>query len=260
MNIDLTQFDFDTTESAVYMALLQLGQSSVTEITEHAGITRTLGYHTLDRLETKGLIDQIGTEGKKMFRVKHPRALEQYIAKKEATWQKKHAKVQSLLPELTQLYVADDAPAVRFKEGVSGIKELFEEKLQQDQEVLSVLDVESWQTDEFWDWAQEYHTRRTRKHINERILLLDTPAGRTWVDNYFRIPRHTTYRWISTETAKKLLQFEGVVDIYGDNVMISLLKTRKKMGIIIEGGILANILRAMFELAWESAEPVAFTK
>jgi sugar-specific transcriptional regulator TrmB len=258
MAIDTTQFGLDESEDAVYVALLELGTATVTEITKKANITRTLGYHVLERLLQKNLIDEILSKNIKTYKAKHPQQLARYVKQKKQRWKRRAEEIDTMLPELVNLYTTDSKPSIRYQEGVKGLISLYEEKLQSSTDILSVLDVESWKTPEFWDWAQEYHGRRMRKKIHERILLLDTPEGRRWIDEYRGTPRYTTYRWVSKEYAKKLFQFGGGIDIYENNVMISLIDTPKKTGMIIEGDILANILRALFELAWESAEEIVF--
>jgi hypothetical protein len=149
---------------------------------------------------------------------------------------------------------------MRYQEGVKGVVTLYEEKLLSSTDIVSVLDVESWKTPDFWDWAIEYHKRRTRHKVHERILLLDTHEGRAWVKEYKGKPTYTTYRWVKAEHAKKLLSFGGAIDTYDSSIMLSILDVSTPVGVIIENKTLANILRAMFDLAWEAAEPVVFKK
>jgi sugar-specific transcriptional regulator TrmB len=256
----LQQFGLDESEAAVYMALLQIGAASVSQMTKKAGMTRTLGYHVVDKLVAKELIDEVVSTKKKIYKVKHPTYLKRYVAKQKKHWEIKLEDLDTLLPEFVQLYTTDNKPTIRYQEGVRGLISLYEEKFQSKTDILSVLDVESWKTPELWDWVQEYHVRRKRSKVSERILLLDTPEGRRWINEYKGVPKYTTYRWVSTAYAKQLLQYGGGIDIYDQSVMISLLDTPKKTGMIIEGGILSNVLRAMFELAWQSAEPVNFER
>lgn len=258
MNTSLTQFGLDESESLVYAALLELGTASVSDITSKAQITRTLGYHVLGKLVKKGLVDEVLSSKKKTYKVRHPQFLKRYVDKQKQKWKVRSETLDALLPEYISAYAVDNKPVVRYREGVAGVKELFEEKLHSKSEILSILDIESWKTPNFWDWANEYHNMRIRKKISERILLLDTPEGRKWISEYKGPKRFTTYRWVTKEYAKKLLQYGGAVDIYEDKVMVSLLDIPQKGGMIIEGGILANILRAMFELAWEHAEEIDF--
>ena len=206
----------------------------------------------------KGFVDPLIGTKKKMYKAKHPQVLRQYVKKKRQSWEKREREIDDIFSDLVNAYKDDRKPVMRYRDGVEGIKLLYEEKLDSKTDIFSVLDVESWKTPEFWPWVEEYHKKRIKRGIHEHILLLDTPEGRAWFQEYDGIPEMTTYKWVSREKVKKLLQYGGAVDVSGDTVMISLLDQKKKMGIVIESPMLANIIQALFELAWETAEPVVF--
>ncbi|MBT3538569.1 hypothetical protein HOF40_04895 [Candidatus Parcubacteria bacterium] len=257
----INKLGLEKTEAAVYTALLELGPSSVTEITKKAGVTRTLGYHVLEKLGWEGLVDESsGKNKKKIYVAQHPQQLVRYLNRKEKSWQKKVTQAKELLPDLVSLYKIGDKPTVRYQEGTRGVISLFEESLESKSEIISVLDVESWKTSEFWDWAKNYNRERNKKKIKERILILDTLAGRDWVKNYKGSRTFTVYKWIKPNDAIKLLQFGGELNVYDNKVMIAILEESKKMGIIIESAILANIIKAMYELVWDNAESVRFSR
>ena len=89
MKYDLTEFGLDEAEAAVYSAFLEIGTATVSEVTKAAGITRTLGYHVIDKLIKKGLVDGVLSESKKLYRANHPRSLSNYVKKREKEWQRK---------------------------------------------------------------------------------------------------------------------------------------------------------------------------
>jgi sugar-specific transcriptional regulator TrmB len=253
----IKKLGLDETEAKVYWALLELGPSTVTEIAKKAGITRTLGYPVIDKLNYHGLIDLVSSIGKKkLFVAQHPNSLVQFVKRKEQLWVKRTEEARSLLPDLLSLYKIADKPVVRYQEGVRGLITLFEESLESTTEILSILDVDSWQAPDLWEWAKGYNRERNRRKIKERILILDTPAGRAWIKKIYKIPVHTTYRWIKRDQISDLLQFGGELNVYENRVMIALLEKGKRMGVIIESLVLANILKAMYELVWRIAIPV----
>jgi len=250
------QFGFDEEESKIYMALLELGPSTVTQITKRAGITRTLGYIVLDKLGGWGLITRVNDGGKKLkYVAENPRNFVQYVKNKKNTWKRKLDSAEKLLPELLSAYKIEEKPTLRYQEGVKGVINIFEESLLASSEILSVTDVESWQSPEFWDWAKSYNKERNCHKIKERVLLLDTPKGREWVKSYRPSP-YTTYRWVTREQAKGLLEFGGELNIYDDKVVVALPKKKQRMITVIESKIFFNILSSMFEIVWSVAKPV----
>ena len=53
--LTLQSLGFSEKEATVYVALLELGRGTVTEIARRAGINRTTGYDILDSLAGKGV-------------------------------------------------------------------------------------------------------------------------------------------------------------------------------------------------------------
>ncbi|MFA6547943.1 MAG: helix-turn-helix domain-containing protein [Candidatus Magasanikbacteria bacterium] len=255
----LKQFDLDEHEAKIYLALLELGPSTVTEVTKKSGVARTLGYLTLDKLGWKGLVTRVQDAGKKIkYVAENPRNFLQYVKNKKHVWENRMEKAETLLPDLMSLYKIEDKPVIRFQEGARAVMNLFEESLNSKTEILAVLDVESWNKPEFWDWAKKYNRERNKRKIKERILILDTPKGREWIKSYRGSP-HTVYRWITREQAKGLLEFGGELNIYENKVVVAMLRKHQMLA-IIESAILTNILRSMFNIIWEVAQPVKIKK
>ena len=254
----IKEFGFDEDEAKIYVALLELGPATVTEITKKAGVTRTLGYIVLDKLGMWGLITRVKDGSKKLkYVAEHPRNFVQYVKNKQSVWEHRVDKAESLLPEFLSVYREKDKPIIRYQEGARGVMSLFEESLQSQTEILSITDVESWRDPEFWEWAKNYNRERNKHKVKERILLLDTPQGRAWVKNY-RPSFYTIYRWITREQARGLLEFGGELNIYENKVVVALPKKTERMIALIESRVLAGILRSMFEIVWEVAQPVKY--
>jgi sugar-specific transcriptional regulator TrmB len=254
------QLGLDENEAKIYLALLELGPASVTEITKAAGITRTLGYVVLEKLGIDGLVTRATGRGKKIrYSAEHPRAVIQFVKNKKNAWERRIEKAEGLLPDLLSLYKVDNKPIIRYQEGTEGLKTLFEESLESTTEILAVTDVESWQDKDLWDWAKGYNRQRNHRKVKERILLLDTPQGRAWVKNYRPSP-YTVYRWVTREQAKGLLEFGGELNVYENKVVIALPKKPHRLIAVVEGPVLANILRSMFEIVWGVARPVSSKK
>lgn len=257
---DLKQFGLDENEAKLYLTLLELGPSTVTELTTKAQITRTLGYKILDDLGLLGLVTRVSGSGKKMkFAAEHPRSFVQFVKNKKNQWERNIIDAEDLLPDLISLYKVKDKPVIRYQEGVRGVISLFEESLESKTEILSVTDVESWQEPEFWDWAKSYNRERNKRKVKERILLLDTPEGRKWLTKYRSTP-YTIYRWVTPEHAKGLLEFGGELNIYENKVIIAQPRRPHRLAALIESSVLSNILRSLFEITWEIARPIKIDK
>jgi hypothetical protein len=179
----------------------------------------------------------------------------QYCQNKKNQYERNVKEVQENLTNLVSLYKLTDKPSIRYQEGTNGIKNIFTETLDSKSEILSILDIEDWDVPEFRQWGKEYNKERSKRKIKERILMLDTPKGRDWMKYYRGSFKYTVYKWIKPQQLPGILDFGGEINVYENKVVMALLKKPNQMGIIIESLALANILKGMFELAWQVAVP-----
>lgn len=253
----LIKSGLDESEAKVYLALLELGPSTVSEITRKAQITRTLGYHVLEKLGWYNLIDKVsGKNNKITYAPKHPQNLAQFIKNKKNSWNKKLQTIEKDLPNLVSLYKIAEKPTIKFKEGVSGIKNIANETLEAKKEILTILDIKEWQTTELKSFGKSWDRTRIEKKIKEKQLILDTPYARKWMKVFKRSDRFTEFRWIKREQLPNIDEFGGEINIYEDKVSMLFLKKPNQMGILIESSILSNLLKGLFELAWQTTKPI----
>ncbi|MEK9183320.1 MAG: helix-turn-helix domain-containing protein [Patescibacteria group bacterium] len=241
----------DENEAKVYQALLEIGPSTVSQITKKAGITRTFGYQILEKLSIYGLVNRVSGERVKIrYAAEHPRHLVQFIQNRKNQWERRLKDVEQRLPDLVSLFKVAEKPIIKYQEGIEGVKTIYSQTLESKEEILSILDIEGWDVPEFRQWGREYNRQRSEKKIKERILMLDTPQGRDWMKNYRGSFKYTYCRWIKSEQLPGIKEFGGEINIYENKVVIALLKKTNLMGVMIESTALANILKGLFELAW----------
>lgn len=248
-------------EAKVYQALLELGPSTVSNITKKAGITRTFGYQILEKLSMYRLVSRISGEGAKIrYSAEHPRNLVQYVQNRKNQWERRLSEVEKQLPDLVSLFKVAEKPIIKYQEGIEGVKNIYQQTLESKEEILSILDIEGWDVSELRQWGKEYNRERSQKKIKERILMLDTPQGRKWMKNYRGSFKYTNYRWIKSEQLPGMKEFGGEINIYENKVVMALLKKPNLIGVMIESSALANILSGLFELAWKQGASTKIKK
>ena len=241
----LKESGFLDKETAVYMAILELGRGTVAEISRKAGINRSTGYVTLDSLAGKGLVSISGKEPKQEYAAESPEKLALYM-NAEADKKKNLAKeVGELLPELVSLHHVGDRPRVRFYEGSAGLEAVYENTLTSSEDIYSTSTYEDMH-DILPNYFDTYYARRAKKGIFVHTFVADTPLAHVRRANDKKEFRDTVF------VPGGEYPVPTDIEVYDDKVMIA--SWKEKLGIIIESKEIATTLRSVFRLARKEAE------
>ena len=114
------------------MAVLELGEGNIQDISKKSGVKRTTVYDILNSLKEKKLISSINKGKKAVFSAEDPRKLDGQLDEKKETLKK-------ILPELLSITnLLDKKPTIKFYEGDEGIKEVYKDTLNYpDQELVA---------------------------------------------------------------------------------------------------------------------------
>jgi len=112
MDIDkLRQIGLSDKESNVYLALIEFGDSLVSEIAERTRINRSLLYDVLSGLADKGMVTYILKNNVRYYRAAEPEKILSIIREKENIF-------KTMLPELMALHKPQTKkPIVEILEG-----------------------------------------------------------------------------------------------------------------------------------------------
>ena len=116
-------------ESKVYVALLEIGQSAITEIIKRSGVSTSKSYDILHRLEEKGLVSHVIIRGVKYFKAANPERLKEILEEKYKDIENTISEIDKLIPELIvkQKSKEGDEEAEIFI-GVKGLISIFNEE------------------------------------------------------------------------------------------------------------------------------------
>ena len=240
----LVRFGVPEKEARVYLALLELGPSSVSEVAKRAKVPRTNTYHLLNALLTKGLVSSQEKGTKMVFLAEDPGLIIQMLKSKIDEYQRLYVEAEKVMPEFRSIYNQQDGKLrVRFFEGVEGLISAYEDTLMSETEILGFASVE-YQHAFFPGYFPTYYTRRTKKGINVRCFLADSKESR-------RIKSLDKSHLRETYLVPKSFSVSPEINIYDNKVAI--MSLREKFGAIIESEEVANAFRKIFELALERA-------
>jgi len=242
----LIELGFNQKEAKVYLALLELGPSTATEIARQAKINRTTSYDILDSLAGNGLVNLIGETKIQKFTAESPEKVIKFLEKKIAKTKEQLNLAQSLLPQLLSIYSTKEKPKVKFYEGTEGMKEAFEDTLTADQEILAYAVGEDMFRALTEKYFRDYFKRRVVKNIKVRLIAPDTPESLAVAVNDVAELRTSLF------VPKDKYYFSIEMNIYNNKIMIA--SWREKFALIIESEEITGAQRKIFELAWEGAK------
>lgn len=241
----LVSLGLSTKESAVYIALLELGRSTASQISRRSGVNRVTVYVILDVLIQKGLVSISGKEPKQEYIVESPDALPSLFKRQQKEAKEREVRAKELTLELKSIQKIGDRPQVRFFEGVNGLKTVFEDTLSATSgKIIAFCAIED-QHAHIPNYFPEYYQRRKRKNIFMRAIFPKTAGG------IERVKENQNEFRDSVFVPADKFRFHPAVNVYDNKTMIA--SFREKLGIIIESEEIADAMKKVFELAWIGA-------
>ena len=247
LELDLQKLGLNEQEVKVYLAALELGYSPVQDIAKKAGVNRATAYFIIDGLIKKGLVTQIEKNKKTYFAAEDPKSLITIIDKKWKEAEEVQSVFKQILPQLESVYnLSVEKPKIRYYEGIDGIGAMRSEFLQvTGKEVVGFTNLNKL-FKFFPQHDQEYRDKRVKREVKSRVLYTNQSGP---IENATSQKLLREARYIPQD---KFL-FSSDISIYGNRISMVFLK-EKLGGVIIESQGLADMMRAIFELAWEGAE------
>ncbi|HEY4501626.1 MAG TPA: helix-turn-helix domain-containing protein [Candidatus Paceibacterota bacterium] len=240
----LTNIGLSETESRVYLASLELGESLHSALAKKAGIKRaTLYYDVLPKLIEKGLITE-AIKGKRKYLVAQD--LQIFLETKKVQLEE----VERLVPQLRSLLAtANSKPTLLLYEGIEGIKKVWFDHLVQKQPILEFVGIEDIHPELQKYLKEHYIWERAKRKISVKMLI----SGPT-VAGIFKIKSDSYELREVRNIDDSLFPIPLSCDVYGDNVSFTLhRKDSEPIGLIIRSREIATMMRSVFAVVWQQA-------
>ncbi len=234
-------------EVSAYLALLDLGKGTVSQISRKAGLNRTTGYDILDRLVAKRLVSISGKEPKQEYLAESPDRIENLLLDELEEKQNQLENARKTIPQLKSMHNVAGRPQIRFYEGTEGLQQVYEDTLTSNEPIRAYASVEDVHK-ALPNYFPQYYKRRTQKNIPIRAIFTDTPEGRELSKHDEEEIRQSAF------VSAQQYGFHPEINIYDNKIMIA--SWREKLGIIIESGEIADAMKKIFELAWIAAKGI----
>ena len=127
----LQEIGLTEAESKIYLALLDIGESTIGPIANRSGVAYSKIYILLEKLIEKGLASYIIKNKVKYFSPADPKKILNYLDKKKQNIEDQKKQVEDILPQLKgKLKQIKEKERVEVFEGYEGLKTVYNEELE----------------------------------------------------------------------------------------------------------------------------------
>jgi len=232
-------------ETAVYLALLEHGASSVRNLAALADLNRGTTYDVLKKLRESGLVSFFHKNTKQHFVAEDPDKILKLLASRQAELSLAEEKIKELVPELKSLQErGGDKPVTKFYEGKAGVKFILDDILNsikamalKDYYVYSAAGVR----EDVYEAYPDFNKKRIKLGVKANTISLSSGGGTYGMDER---------KWLKTEKAA-----EGnmtYILIYADKcAFISRDSRNNPVGVIIENKMIYETQKTLFLQMWK---------
>lgn len=246
---DLKKIGLTEGEIRIYDALLELGESTRTELSKKSGISPSKIYDVANRLLEKGIISSVKKNNIIHFSAVNPERIKDFIEQKEQEISKERQLVDQLLPTLLLKFKKTDQEVdIEVLYGWEGMKTAFNDILRTqkkgDENYVfgASMGQNSKQADIFFS---RYYRKVDKKKYRIKIIFNENVRGHKERTGYYsKSPRHEV-RYLHQDTFTEL-------NLYGDNVLFIML-LKKPIIIRVKSKEAADSFRKFFHTMWKTA-------
>jgi len=241
MKIDAALFQtlgLSTSEVQIYLAALELGESTVQELARKSGIKRTSIYNFIDKLKDRQILTETKRNKRSIFSATNPHRLVE-LGK---------IRIRELEHFLPQLLAINNRslrkPRVTFHEGIEGIKEIYNDMLQERRPIIGWSDQKHMWPILGKEYCESFPPERAKRGISLQIIANDTTENRKFSEKDKELLRET--KFISSES-----DLRTEINIYGDKVLLASFRSHPAFAVLVEDKDIAETLRVTWKELWK---------
>ena len=229
-------------QAKIYVATLELGEGTMQELARKSGVNRSTIYTFIDELKDRGYILETRHARRRIYSAVHP---EQLLSIQK----NRLGGLERILPELLAINnQSKRKPRVTFYEGIQGMRDVYADMLREKKEIFAYEDLDNLKTSLPEKFFNEFPKERVHRDILIRSISRDTKFAREFSKSNRGLLRET--KFVSTDELKTDM------NIYGNKVALMDLRGNPMSCVLIENANLAQTMRAMWKLLWNSLGPV----
>ena len=248
INRILEEIGLTKSEILVYLALIDIGESTTGPIIKKAGIAAGKAYIIMDKLLQKGLVTHVIKENIKYYHAADPERILDYFEDKEKEIKKKKEELNKIIPSLKERYNRlNYTSKAEVYEGIKGFKTLYEQILKELEggDEIKVVGVSREVHDILEAYLLDWNKRRVKKGIKMKIIYShkDRKIGE----------KREKMRLTEVKYMKEELQTPAWIDIFKDYV-VTINVHETPIAFLIKNKESAESYNVYFEILWKQSE------
>lgn len=250
---ELNNLGLKEKEAAVYLACLQLGPAPVQAVSRKAQVVRATTYVVLETLQKAGLVTHYKAGKKTLYSAEAPRQLMRLLDKEREIIDEKQHGLELILPQLQVLVkAAGGRPSVRYFSGREGLHAMRQEIIMYCKrgDVIYNFTPADHLNAVFPQDHDSFVPQRVSKGIKAKTIFTtrSEKIRKLFLSRVYSEQRISETRFIPPER----FPVSSGMTIYGDRIAIGTF-SGKLMGVIVESKPMSDMMRGLFDLAWEGA-------
>lgn len=236
-------------EAKVYLSLLELGQSSITNIVTKSGVSTSKSYDILNRLEEKGLASHVLISGVKYFKAASPDRIIENLESKEREVKQTLTAIKEIIPTLIkkQKEKENDEEAEIYV-GMKGLISVFNEETKWMEQTkgksyaigLTTGGKAGKQIDQYFERMQH---KRDKLKLKTYIIASKNAKG---LFPYLEKSKQCSIKYL--EAGSEMVS----MNTYSDKIIIAIY-SKKPFLFVIKSKDLAKDFKEYFQSLWKTA-------
>ncbi len=233
-------------EADAYLACLKLGAQDLRSIAREMDLPSTEMKPLLERLLERGFLTRYTSGKRAYYAAEPPKALHRLLAPhRDRSRRDVRDTLGSLVPVLEALMrPGQERPDTAYYQGERGLRAAYEDTLTSATEIVAVASVDDTESI-LKAYMPAYYRRRKAAGIPIRAIFPDTPMARR------RSAKDAGELRESRLLPESLFQVQIEWNVYDDKV--AFFSLRERIAVIIRSRLIADAMRAAFEVHWRLA-------
>ncbi|MDO8650011.1 MAG: helix-turn-helix domain-containing protein [Candidatus Berkelbacteria bacterium] len=241
--VQLEELNVPQNEAKVYLALLDIGQTSAGEVIRRTGLHRSVVYESLDRLIDRKLVYKLEKQKIAHFQATNP----VHLAERTKA---QHSLALDLVPLLTKL-VGKKSPEITIYEGLEAYKRYWVEamnRLPEGSTDYVAGSLGSGWYDLYGKSAKKLVDIHIKRKIKWHMIVFDKDEVELNLKK--RYPELHQYRYVPGKSLQ-----QGNFNVFGDDTVV-LQSIKEPMVIEIRNKVLAQVMKNIFDILWDSGQRI----